>query len=860
MARRNRAKRERLRRARLEHTCSPQTLLGDFIRTSHEALVAEWTLRVQPLSAAKHLPQPALVDHVPQILRRIADYVDPSGARARISLVEAPKHHALGRLAHGFDMESVLAEYSALRECILSHWLREEGDVIRVTELQRLHAAVDDCVTESIVSFARARERMLRAINRISEAAAGSSDLDVFLHDILRATLDTTEAADTVAVMLREGDVLTLRATVGEHAGRPSTVRVGHGLIGGIAVTGQPVLLRDTTPDAGPISEALRKEGIHALYAVPLVHAGVVIGVTYMGSRSAFEFSDEDRLLFRTMASRATVILQTQLVADLERAVDARDALVRQLAAEQTRLEQILNQIPTGVLITESPSGELSFLNERCQEILGERLGPSASPAAFKGWQLYHLDGRPYDPEDTPRSRAELGERHVDEFKVRRPDGAWIVLRAHSAPVRDHTGRIQSTVVVFDDVSGQKRYEEMLRFLSEASRQLSESIDYETTLDRIARLTVPAIADWFVVDVVRDGHLDSVVVAHSDPAKANLAREYRRRFPPDLRGTYGIANVLREGEPELFREIQDKKLEEVTGSEDQLRLARELGMRSAMIVPLRVAGHTIGAVSFVSAESGRQFDQHDVEVAQGFADRAALAIENARLFREAERAIRMREDILAVVSHDLRNPLASIHMSAGLLIRREADARSRKQYEIILRATGRMERLIDDLLDMASIQAGRLAVVRKAQQIGPIIEEAAEIARPLAIANGQTITSAVETGNAESEVDRERILQLLANLLGNAKKFSPPGGAITVRARLANGAIECSVSDTGPGIVDGDLAHIFDPYWSATHEKKGVGLGLFISKAIVEAHGGRIFVESRPGRGTTFTFTLPRAL
>jgi signal transduction histidine kinase len=321
-----------------------------------------------------------------------------------------------------------------------------------------------------------------------------------------------------------------------------------------------------------------------------------------------------------------------------------------------------------------------------------------------------------------------------------------------------------------------------------------------------------------------------------------------------------VAKVLRDGQPDLFEEIPDELLASAARNDDELGIMRKLGMRSAMVVPLRVRGRTAGAISFVSAESGRRFDRDDLEIAQGLADRAALAIENARLFREAEKAIRLREDVLAVVSHDLRNPLSSINMSTALLLKRATDTATRKQLETTLRATSRMERLIGDLLDMASIQAGRLSVEREAQELAPIILEAVETARPLATANEQTLSTELAIGSARCSIDRERILQLFSNLLGNAKKFSPSGGTIAIRATRSSNEVECSISDDGPGVSEHDLRQIFDPYWSAKHaQKKGVGLGLYISKGIVEAHGGRIWVENRVGGGAIFYFTLPLA-
>jgi PAS domain S-box-containing protein len=701
-------------------------------------------------------------------------------------------------------------------------------------------------------------------VDRISDAALGTSALDPFLHKLLQAMLETTETVDTGAVFLREEDVLRLRAAVGieDELSRGFSMKIGEGVAGKVAADGQPISLRHAAVDPLVKSRSIRENGVRALYGVPLIHAGSVVGVTYMGSRTAFEFSDEDKLLFRTMASRATsVIIQAQLVADLEKTISDRDRLLSQAAGERARLEHILNQVPTGILIAEAPTGVISFVNKRCQEILHHPLGQTP-PSQYNGWKLvHHGDGRPYAPEEMPRYRALRGEEVVDEIKVKRRDGTWATVRAHAAPVRDPEGRVQNAIIAFDDISGQKRYEERLRFLSEASRQLAESVDYEATLAKIARLAIPGIADWFVVDLRREGELSPVAVAHSDPAKVELVNQVRRRFPPDLDAPGGLARVLREGVAELYEVVTDELLVASAQSEEHLESMRALGMRSAMIVPLRVRGRTEGAISFVSAESGRLYDRDDVEMAQGLADRAAMAIENARLFQDAARAIRLREEVLAVVSHDLRNPLGSISMGAAMLFKKgAADPRTRKQLETMMRAAGRMDHLIGDLLDLASIQAGRLAVERQPQEIAPILSEAVELAEPLAKANAQTLKSEILVREARCSVDRDRVLQLLSNLLGNAKKFCPPGGSITVRAVAKANEVECSIADTGPGIPPKDVPHIFDPYWSAKHEaRKGVGLGLYISKGIVEAHGGRIWVENRPGAGATFYFTLPLA-
>jgi PAS domain S-box-containing protein len=239
-----------------------------------------------------------------------------------------------------------------------------------------------------------------------------------------------------------------------------------------------------------------------------------------------------------------------------------------------------------------------------------------------------------------------------------------------------------------------------------------------------------------------------------------------------------------------------------------------------------------------------------------------LTAVNERLeaaYEEAQRAVRMREEVLAVVSHDLRNPLGAIQMAAALLLLRlGSDPRSRKQVETIHRSATRMEHLLADLLDMASIQAGRLALERKPEEPEQILAEVLEGHEPPAREKGIDIYRQCDLGDAMLHCDRDRVLQVLGNLIGNAIKICRPGDSVTVSCASSGGQAVFAVSDTGPGIPENEVPHLFEPYWSAErHAKKGTGLGLYISKGIVEAHGGRLWVESTHGKGACFYFSLP---
>jgi signal transduction histidine kinase len=278
-----------------------------------------------------------------------------------------------------------------------------------------------------------------------------------------------------------------------------------------------------------------------------------------------------------------------------------------------------------------------------------------------------------------------------------------------------------------------------------------------------------------------------------------------------------------------------------------------------MAVPLVARGQTLGAVAFLR---GRRFDGRDLALAQELARLTALAIDNVRLHVQRQEAVRQREDLLAIVSHDLRDPLAAIQTSGSLLGKHLAThdlaARTRLPLEVIRRSVTRMERLVGDLLDMSTIESGKLTVVPALTTAASVVADAVDLLRPLALERGCDLVLAGEVDGASVCCDRERVLQVFSNLVGNALKFSPPGAAVTVRAETRGRAVRFSVADLGPGIPADQVVHLFEPYWTRSQTaRRGVGLGLYISKALVEAHGGTIAVESSAGVGSTFSFTLP---
>jgi signal transduction histidine kinase/CheY-like chemotaxis protein len=408
-------------------------------------------------------------------------------------------------------------------------------------------------------------------------------------------------------------------------------------------------------------------------------------------------------------------------------------------------------------------------------------------------------------------------------------------------------------------------------YLGEASRVLASTLDYQKTLAQVAQLSVPNLADWCAVDMVGEGgSLVRLAVAHSDPAKVAWAHELQQRYPVDMDAPQGVPNVLRTGQSELYSDIPEEMLVAAAIDDEHLRIMREIGFTSAMIVPLSVHGRTLGAITFVSTESGRRYGPTDLAFAEDLARRAATAIDNARLYtqaqdarRSAEEASRLKDEFLATVSHELRTPLTAMLGWAHLLRAGHLDEPGAKNaLEIIERNARSQSQLIDDLLDVSRIITGKLRL--DVRQIDPasFIESAIEALRPAAEAKGVRIQKVMDTGVHSIAGDPARLQQVVWNLLSNAIKFTPKGGRVQVRLERVNSHMEVAVSDTGSGISSKFLPHVFDRFrqadQSTSREYGGLGLGLAIVRHLVELHGGTVRADSHgEGHGSTFTVMLP---
>jgi signal transduction histidine kinase/DNA-binding response OmpR family regulator len=399
-------------------------------------------------------------------------------------------------------------------------------------------------------------------------------------------------------------------------------------------------------------------------------------------------------------------------------------------------------------------------------------------------------------------------------------------------------------------------------FLVKAGRVLASSSDTSTTLAQLARLAVPELADLCVVDVLdADGAYQQAAAAHVDPAKEGMIRAGE---PCGTARPHPLTRVYAAGEPMLLAHIPDSILAEISGGAPMHELVGMIGARSAMVVPLRAGERPIGGITLVAAESGRRYGEEDLALATELAHRAALAVENARLFEQAQSAVQARDEMLAVVAHDLRTPVSTIVLGADLLLETTPDepahAFERRHLETVKRAGMRMNRLIQDLLEVSRFVGGKQALAPQMEETRLLMTEASAMLRPLAQARGIAFHVNAPADLPRLRMDAPRIMQVIGNLVGNAVKFTPEGGSVTLGAAWDGRELHVSVADTGAGITPEQLPHVFGRFWQADDaDRRGLGLGLAIARGIVEAHGGRIWVQSEPGEGSTFHFTLPAA-
>ncbi len=581
-----------------------------------------------------------------------------------------------------------------------------------------------------------------------------------------------------------------------------------------------------------------------------MVACGKWSGETYFRNwqtGAAIPVSDE-HFLIRDPASGRVLGMGT-----ITRDISEARRTARALRESEERFRLTLDEAPIGMALV-ALDGRFLRVNRALCEIVGY------APEELTGLTfqaITHPDD--LDADVTLHDRLARGEipRYQLEKRYLRKDGSVVHILLSRAVVRSREGAPLYFVAQIEDISERKRIEQEQRLLVEAARVLGSSLDYEETLKAVAGLVVRDYADVCLLDLAEGGEPRRLQVASAAPAKAAVCAALER-FPLDRSRPHLGLPVLETRRPLLVEHMGPAQLESFAQGEEHLRVLRGLDAKSMMATPLLLRGELLGVLVFISSDPARAYRERDLRVAEALSDRAAVAIENARLYRASVEAARLRDQVLGLVAHDLRNPLGVILMQAAALDRRGGGAAPGAQ--AIHRAAARMNRLIQDLLDVAVMEAGKLSLERAPLAPAELIADAVEAQRPLAASAARELR--VEAAGALPEIaaDRHRLLQVFENLIGNAVKFTRAGGRITVGAAARAGEVVFSVADDGAGIAPDELPHVFERFWQARRTGRGgAGLGLAISQGIVEAHGGRIWVESALGRGSTFYFAIPAA-
>jgi PAS domain S-box-containing protein len=721
-------------------------------------------------------------------------------------------------------------------------------------------------ISRDITARKRAEQR-LATQHSITHALAEAANLHEAASKILEAICDVLGwhvgvlwHVDEEASVLRCADLYHLPSVQVprfEAVSRQRGFELGIGLPGRVWASGKaswiPDVVRDSNFPRAPIADS---EGLHGAFGFPIILDGEVLGVMEFFSH---EIRQPDTELLQMMAAVGSQIGQ---LIERRRAEEA-------LRRSEERYRRLVGLLPVGVYTCDAPSGVITFYNQQAAQLWGRapRLGDTDEHfcGSFRLWQA---DGKLLPHDQTPMAQAIHAGRAFrnEDVVVERPDGSRINVLVNVDPIRDAAGHLVGAINAFHDTTALKHAEETTHFLAGASAALVELTDYRSTLQKVAALAVAHFADWCAVDMQNaDGSMQRLAVTHRDPAKVQLAHELVRRYPPRPDDAHGVMKALRTGQPEWVPTIPDSLLAELAQDEEHLRIIRQLGLKSYICAPLRSRSRTLGVLTFATAESGRVFDATDLTAAEDLANRAVIAIENATLLATLKETDRRKDEFLAMLAHELRNPLAPIR-NAVQIFRGKGLPVPELQWatEVIDRQVHQMTRLVDDLLDVSRITRGKVELRKELVDLGTVVSNAVEASRPLIEKWGHELTVTIPPQPIRLEADPTRLAQVFLNLLNNAAKYTDPGGRIGLSAERLDDHVAVRVKDNGIGIPIEMLPRVFDLFAqvdrTVERSEGGLGIGLTLVQRLVQMHGGTVEAHSDgPGQGSEFVVRLPTA-
>lgn len=589
-----------------------------------------------------------------------------------------------------------------------------------------------------------------------------------------------------------------------------------------------------------------------------------------------------------TLAGTGTMIAATTM----ERTQLSRQVLQqnRELAQSHDQLDVILRGITDGITVLDE-FGQFIYANKMGAEMCGfssvEEFVNTPAIEIMSKFDIMDENGAPFPPENMPSRLALKGEEDIPEVIVRfnnkgSREERWSIIKA--SPVFDETRKVRLAVSIFKDFTERKRIEDSLKNLDEANRVLASSLDYELTLDQIAKLAVPRFADWCMIDIREPGKITprTITVQHADPAKADLAELYIKKFPTDWSARQGSPQVFRTGKSEFYPVVTEEILRGASMNEEHFKILSQLGFKSAMVVPLRSRGFTYGVISLFLVDERRFYNQDDLKFAEELARRCGVAIDNALLFAEvqdqrnqyqlahikleklaaaAETSNQVKSLFLANMSHEIRTPLGAILGFIDLLNDPQLNPIERKKYsDIIARNGQQLTQLIDDILDLSKVEAGHLEIETIEMSLPTLLSDVNTLMlqRTSEKGLGFTLEKAAELPET-IYTDPTRVRQILMNIIGNAIKFTSQGG-ISVRVSAENDKICFRVDDTGLGISSDSRKRLFEWFTQAdastTRKFGGTGLGLALSRRLARSLGGDITLEDKHDKGSRFVIKI----
>jgi PAS domain S-box-containing protein len=862
-----------------EHPTPPESPgsfhLHGFIRSHRSLILEEWERAVRQLPCTRGLPYPRLGTHLPVLLDRMAGMLEALHQGAPGAWADTPELGVLDRLDLGYDLEEVSGEYSALRASILRLYTghleqREAHELAAVLwELERFNRAFDELMAMAVARQARVRERTFHVLERISQAAGGTEDLDTFLPKLLRVMLEATTSVDSVTLLLREGDVLRARASVGleELVDSRFFVRVGEGFCGRIAAERRPMALRSAATSPQVKSGVFRSQGTRGLYGIPLMQGEEALGVALMGSRTAFDFSNEDKLLFGAMVSRATaLILQAQLAARERQAREQAERMLERLREQESRTAR-LQEVTAALSQAISTSQVAHVVVEKAVRALG---------AAGGSLGLLSEDGQWFDLLEAT-GYAEAETRDWKHFPANAPVMYRDVVRTGAPRFYES---LESVLADYPHWRGHPEVEEYGAFvclpLTAEGRVIGAiglsfrrrhpfPADERAWMSVVAGQCAQALERGRLYDAERrartaaqealsrlDGIMETVPVGlgfWDTELRYVRLNEHLARMN-GLSPQEHLGKSVREVLPDVASQV-----------EPVLHRMMETGQP---VMDVEIAGETPARPGVRCHWLASYYPVRDVDGSISGLGMAVMDIsEQKRAEEHLRRTAEFRERFMGIVSHDLRNPLNAILLSATALLRSEdLEERHVKGARRIIASAERMKRMISDLLDFAR---GRLGggiplhprEVELTALCHEVVEEL-EAGRP-----GREVALEVE-GDLRGEWDADRLSQLLINLGKNALDYSPEHSRVRFSLHGEDGFVRLEVHNEGTPIPPERLGSIFEPFRRFTGEAQsptstsGLGLGLYIVEQIVRAHGGSVSVRSTREEGTTFTVRLPR--